>query len=61
MNKINWTDLPLSKKTKERTFVTLNLDSKSIEKFNQYSEYYGHGGKRRLMEFILDNIETIFL
>lgn len=59
MDRIQWTDIPFPRKTKEKTFVTLHVDSKALEKFNKLSELYGHGGKRRLMEFALNNIELL--
>jgi hypothetical protein len=59
MDRVQWTDIPFPRKTKEKTFVTLNIDIQAWDKFNKFSELYGHGGKRRLMEFALNNLELL--
>jgi hypothetical protein len=56
---MKYNEIPLSVKTKEREFVTFCLDSKTNQKFNDLSAFYGHGGKRRLLEFLINHAENI--
>jgi len=55
--KMKYNEIPISKKVENRDFVTFSLDRKTVEKFNDLSSYYGHGGKRRLIEYLINNAE----
>lgn len=55
MEKKKWNDIDIPRTDIERVLVTFNLDKKVIENFNDHAKKYGHGGKRRLMEYIINN------
>jgi len=60
MNKKKWNEIDIPRMNTERVLVTFNLEKNVLEHFNDHARLYGHGGKRRLMEYIIKKgIESI--